>query len=115
MQPQSLDLGVYEELEDEPGVDEGAPGAEVLDSNDDMDEDNEIPFEIPRIRGRITPLKHWRIKLRERESTDSSSRKLLRMRGRASSSGVLEVEKENTVTDAFFGCKTSQLDCSWLD
>jgi len=24
-----------------------APGAQVLDSNDDMDEDNEIPFEIP--------------------------------------------------------------------
>ena len=28
-------------------VDEGAPGSEVLDSNDDMDEDNEIPYEIP--------------------------------------------------------------------
>ena len=41
LQPQPLDLGVHEESEDEPGVDEGAPsGAEVLDSNDDMDEDN---------------------------------------------------------------------------
>ena len=29
-------------------MDEGAPGAEVLDSNDDMDEDNEIPVEIPQ-------------------------------------------------------------------
>jgi len=28
-------------------VDEGAPGSEVLDSNDDMDEDNEISYEIP--------------------------------------------------------------------
>jgi hypothetical protein len=28
-------------------VDEGAPGSELLDSNDDMDEDNEIPYEIP--------------------------------------------------------------------
>ena len=47
LQPQSLDLGVCEEWEDDPGVDEGPPsGAEVLDSNDDMDEDNEIPFEI---------------------------------------------------------------------
>ena len=50
LQPQPLDLGVHEESEDEPGVYEVAPGAEVLDSNDDMDEDNEIPFEIPRIR-----------------------------------------------------------------
>ena len=33
-----------------PGVNEGSPGAEVLDSNDDMDEDNDISFEIPRIR-----------------------------------------------------------------
>ena len=41
-QPQPLDLGVHEESEDEPGVYEVAPGAEVLDSNDDMDEDNEI-------------------------------------------------------------------------
>jgi hypothetical protein len=41
LQPQHLDLGVDEESEDEPGVDEGAPsGAEVLDSNDDMHEDN---------------------------------------------------------------------------
>ena len=46
-QPQPLDLGVHEESEDEPGVYEVAPGAEVLDSNDDMDEDNEIPFEFP--------------------------------------------------------------------
>jgi hypothetical protein len=41
-----LDLKVHEESEDEPGVDEGAPGAQVLDSIDDMDEDNEILFEI---------------------------------------------------------------------
>jgi hypothetical protein len=49
LQPQPLDLGVHEELEDEPGVYEGPPRAEVLDSND---EDNEIPFETqsPRIR-----------------------------------------------------------------
>ena len=47
LQPQPLDLGVHEESEDEHRVDEGAPGAEVLDANDDMDEDNEIPFEIP--------------------------------------------------------------------
>ena len=46
-QPQPLDLGVHEESEHEPGVYEVAPGAEVLDSNDDMDEDNEIPFEFP--------------------------------------------------------------------
>jgi hypothetical protein len=46
-QPQPLDLGVHEESEHEPGVYEFAPGAEVLDSNDDMDEDNEIPFEFP--------------------------------------------------------------------
>ena len=39
---QSLDLGVHRESEDEPGMDEGAPGAELLDSNDDMDEDNGI-------------------------------------------------------------------------
>ena len=32
---------------DEIGVDEGAPGVEVLDSNHDMDEDNKITFEIP--------------------------------------------------------------------
>ena len=31
----------------EPGVDEGAPEAEVLASNDDVVEDNEIRFEIP--------------------------------------------------------------------
>ena len=38
-----LDLGVHEESEHEPGVTVYvAPGAEVLDSNDDMDEDNEI-------------------------------------------------------------------------
>ncbi len=51
-QPQSLDLGVHEESEDDPWEDEDlirAPGAEVLCSNDDMDEDNEILFEIPRI------------------------------------------------------------------
>jgi hypothetical protein len=30
-----------------PGVDEGAPGAEVLGSNDDVAEDNVIHFEIP--------------------------------------------------------------------
>ena len=47
LQPQPLDLGVHEESEDEPGVDEGAPGAEVLDSNDGTNEDNEIPLEIP--------------------------------------------------------------------
>jgi len=34
----------------QPGVHEGDPGAEVLDANDDMDEDNEIPLEMP---GRI--------------------------------------------------------------
>jgi hypothetical protein len=42
-------LGVYEESADEHRVDEGAPGAQVLDANDDMDEDNEIPFEIPDV------------------------------------------------------------------
>jgi len=42
-----LHLRVHAESEDEPGVDEGAPGAEVLDSSDDMDEDDEILFEIP--------------------------------------------------------------------
>jgi hypothetical protein len=51
LQPQPLDVGVHEESEDEPAVDEGAPSAEVLDSNYDVHEDNEIPFEIPgRIR-----------------------------------------------------------------
>ena len=35
LQPQSLDVGVYEESDDEPWVHEGAPGAEVLDSIDD--------------------------------------------------------------------------------
>jgi hypothetical protein len=38
VQPQPLDVGVHEESEYE-----GAPGAEVLDSNDDIDEDNDIP------------------------------------------------------------------------
>ena len=38
-----LDLGVHDESEHEPGVTGYvAPGAEVLDSNDDMAEDNEI-------------------------------------------------------------------------
>ena len=41
---------MHEESESEPAVDEGVLGAEVLDSNDDMDEDNKISFEIP---GRI--------------------------------------------------------------
>ena len=45
---------MHETKEDESGLDEGAPGDEVLDSNDDMDEDNEIPFEIPRIRVRAS-------------------------------------------------------------
>ena len=47
LKPEPLDFGVHEESEDEPGVDEGAPGVEVLDSSDDMDEDNEILFKIP--------------------------------------------------------------------
>ena len=38
---------MHEESEDEPGVYEGAPGADKLDSNDDMDEDAKNPFEIP--------------------------------------------------------------------
>ena len=51
LQLQPLDVGVHEVSEDETAVDEGAPGGEVLDSNYDMHEDNEIPFEIPgRIR-----------------------------------------------------------------
>ena len=37
-QPQPLDVGLHEESEYE-----GAPGAEVLGSNDDIDEDNDIP------------------------------------------------------------------------
>jgi len=53
LQPESLNLGVHEESEDEPGVDEGRVLL-VLDSNDDMNEDNEIPFEIPRIRVRLS-------------------------------------------------------------
>ncbi len=41
-------MRLHEESEDEPEVDERVPGAEVLfDSYDDMDEDKEIPFEIP--------------------------------------------------------------------
>ncbi len=51
-QPQSLDLGVHEESEDEPWEDEDlirTPGTEVLCSNDDMDEDNEI---LGYVRGR---------------------------------------------------------------
>jgi hypothetical protein len=32
--------------EDEPGVDKSAPGAEVLDFNDGMDEVDEIRFQI---------------------------------------------------------------------
>ena len=44
----SPDVRLHEESEDEPEVDERVPGAEVLfDSYDDMDEDKEIPFEIP--------------------------------------------------------------------
>ena len=31
-------MEVHEESEGDPGVDEGTPGAEVLDSNDDVDE-----------------------------------------------------------------------------
>ena len=37
LQQELLDLGVPEESESEPAVDEGVPEAEVLDSNDDMD------------------------------------------------------------------------------
>jgi hypothetical protein len=39
---------VHRESEAELGEDEGVLGAEVLDLNDDMDEYNEIPFEIPK-------------------------------------------------------------------
>jgi len=81
LQLEPLDLGGHEELEDEPGVDEGAPGAEELDSSDDMDEDNEILFEIPG-RIRISRRKHLRMSLS------------LRL-----------VKKENAVADAFLGCK----------
>ena len=42
LQPQTLDLGVHEESEDETGVYESPPGAEMLQSNDDMDDDNEM-------------------------------------------------------------------------
>ena len=47
---------------DEPEVDERAPGAEELDSSDDMDEDNEILFEIPG-RIRVSRRKHLRMSL----------------------------------------------------
>jgi hypothetical protein len=62
LQLEPLDLGVHEESEGEPGVDERAPGAEVLDSSDDMDEDNEILFEIPG-RIRVSRRKYLRIRL----------------------------------------------------
>ncbi len=58
-----------------------APGAEELDSSDDMDEDNEILFEIPG-RIRISRRKHLRMSLS------------LRL-----------VKKENAVAEAFLGCK----------
>ena len=66
---------------DEPEVDERAPGAEVLDSSDDMNEDNEILFEKPG-RIRVSRRKHLRMSLS------------LRL-----------VKKENAVADAFLGCK----------
>jgi hypothetical protein len=44
LQPDHLDLGVHEESVDEPGVDKVPTGTEFLDSQDDMDEDNEITF-----------------------------------------------------------------------
>ncbi len=44
-------MGGLEESEDDPEVDNvGADGAEVLDSHDNIDEDNGSLFEIPRIR-----------------------------------------------------------------
>ena len=55
----------------------------MLDSNDDMDEDNEIPLEIPD-----------RFELAQTPPDES----------------VFDVKKENTVADAFPGCKIL---CDW--
>ena len=58
------------------------PGAQVLDSNDDMDEDNEIPCEIPD---------EFQL---EQASQDESVQ------------SVFDVKKDNTAADASLGVKS---------
>jgi hypothetical protein len=57
------------------------PGAQVLDSNDDMDEDKEIPFEIPD-----------EFQLAQASQDESVQ-------------SVFDVKKDNAAADAFLGCK----------